>query len=1252
MEDRTLLSTFDVTNTADSGSGSLRQAILDSDAATGQANTIDFSIGSGGVQTIAPLSPLPALTSSVTIDGTSQPGYDPNNPAPMIELSGQNITGTTAFGLEISGGDSTIEGLIVNRFPSSQIMLDTKGGDIVRGNDLGTAATGTVALGDSIKGAADLQNGLAVISSANTIGGTTPAARNVISGNGFNGIRIYSGASGNVVEGNYIGTDATGTKAVGNTYNGIDILDSTDNTIGGTAAGAGNVISGNRSDGVRIRTSQGTATGNVVEGNYIGTDASGANPLANTVSGVGINDASGNTIGGTTAAARNILSGNRSDGVFIGTDRSGATATGNVVEGNYIGTDVTGTKALGNKLVGVEIAASAWNNTIGGTAAGDRNVISGNKQGGVFIHGSATGNLVAGNYIGSDWTGTLPLGNSFTGVEIADRAWNNTIGGTAAGDRNVISGNKQGGVFIHGSATGNLVAGNYIGSDWTGTLPLGNSFTGVEIADRAWNNTIGGTAAGDCNVISGNKQGGVFIHGSATGNLVAGNYIGSDWTGTLPLGNSFTGVEIADRAWNNTIGGTAAGDRNVISGNKQGGVFIHGSATGNLVAGNFIGTDLTGTKALGNKLVGVEIADRAWNNTIGGTAAGDRNVISGNKQGGVFIHGSATGNLVAGNYIGSDWTGTLPLGNSFTGVEIADRAWNNTIGGTAAGDRNVISGNKQGGVFIHGSATGNLVAGNFIGTDLTGTKALGNGYTGVEIADRAWNNTIGGTAAGDCNVISGNAEAGVFIHGSATGNLVAGNYIGTDVTGTEALGNAYAGVEIADSASNNTIGGTAAGDRNVISGGVQGGLFIHGSATGNLVAGNYIGTDVTGTKALGNAYAGVEITESASNNTIGGTAAGDRNVISGSVQGGLFIHGSATGNLVAGNYIGTDVTGTKVLGNAYAGVEITESAWNNTIGGTAAGDRNVISGSVQGGGVFIHGSATGNLVAGNYIGTDVTGTKALGNALVGVEITESASNNTIGGTAAGDRNVISGNAGGGVFIDDSATGNLVEGNYISGNAGGGVFIDGSATGNLVAGNYISGNAGGGVFIAVQTVPLPAGLGDPNVFSVQGNAGATSNSGTPAGAVNGIWDGYVVIRVIIDAATTGVVVQYNFIGTEFTGTAALGNALFGVQILTFQLGGETGGMPTVPGLQPLSGAALPLIATLLTLTIETSTAEFDPGAFRRRGCRGRFIPTRKYGDCGAKPVAACPRARSPCHAGILILAAISHGAGRGPGPVLS
>ena len=258
------------------------------------------------------------------------------------------------------------------------------------------------------------------------------------------------------------------------------------------------MISGNGSDGVRIYSG---ASDNVVEGNYIGTDATGANPLPNTLSGVGIIDASNNTIGGTAAGAGNVISGNGSDGVFIGTNQG--TATGNLVAGNYIGTDVTGTKALGNKYAGVEIADSASHNTIGGTTAGDRNVISGSVQGGgVFIDGSATGNLVAGNYIGTDVTGTKALGNALVGVEIADSA-NNTIGGTAAGDRNVISGSPQGGVLIDGFATGNLVAGNYIGTDVTGTKALGNALAGVEIRDSAWNNTIGGTAAGDRNVISG-----------------------------------------------------------------------------------------------------------------------------------------------------------------------------------------------------------------------------------------------------------------------------------------------------------------------------------------------------------------------------------------------------------------------------------------------------------------------------------------------------------------------------------------------------------------------------------------------------------------------------------------------------------------------------------------------------------------------------------------------------------------------------
>jgi hypothetical protein len=152
IESRLLLTTFIVTSTGDGGPGTLRQAILDANAAAAPNDTIDFNIGSGGVRTIAPLSPLPAITAPVTIDGTSQPGYNPSKPTPLIELSGQNITNPTAIGLKVSAGNSTIEGLVVNRFPSSQVQLDTHGGDVLRGNYLGTDPTGTLALGDPVNG--------------------------------------------------------------------------------------------------------------------------------------------------------------------------------------------------------------------------------------------------------------------------------------------------------------------------------------------------------------------------------------------------------------------------------------------------------------------------------------------------------------------------------------------------------------------------------------------------------------------------------------------------------------------------------------------------------------------------------------------------------------------------------------------------------------------------------------------------------------------------------------------------------------------------------------------------------------------------------------------------------------------------------------------------------------------------------------------------------------------------------------------
>ncbi|MCS6803660.1 MAG: hypothetical protein NZ823_00775 [Blastocatellia bacterium] len=329
-----------------------------------------------------------------------------------------------------------------------------------------------------------------------------------------------------------------------------------------------------------------------------------------------------------------------------------------------------------------------------------------------------------------------------------------------------------------------------------------------------------------------------------------GNYIGTDVSGTADLGNSLDGVVIF-AAPNNTIGGTTAGAGNIISGNRFRGVQIFSlGARGTQVQGNFIGTDVNGTADLGNAGSGVVIAGPP-NNTVGGASPSARNIISGNDGGGVVIEGNrARGNQVLGNFIGTDVNGTADLGNSLDGVQIFD-APNNAIGGTTPGARNVISGNNGNGVAINGSlATESQVQGNYIGTDVSGTRDLGNSHDGVLISS-APSNTIGGAAAGAGNIISGNGFIGVrILSPGASGTQVQGNYIGTDVNGTADLGNSLGGVQIFD-APNNTIGGTTPGARNVISGNKHHGVQIIGSgATETQVQGNYIGTDLTGMVAL------------------------------------------------------------------------------------------------------------------------------------------------------------------------------------------------------------------------------------------------------------------------------------------------------------------------------------------------------------------------------------------------------------------
>jgi CSLREA domain-containing protein len=486
-----------------------------------------------------------------------------------------------------------------------------------------------------------------------------------------------------------------------------------------------------------------------------------------------------NNNGFNIISAGNVISGvviNRFplNGIFIGL----STATGNIISGNYIGTDAGGTDDLGNGWDGVFIGLGAENNTVGGNTPAERNVISGNDLDGVAIHNLNTmSNTVSGNYIGTNISGTAVLSNTLDGVYIYGGAKSNTIGGDTDGERNVISGNGEDGVRIADSGTmSNTVSGNYIGLAANGTDDLGNTGRGVFIDDGAQNNTVGGDTEDERNVISGNDNDGVAVFQNVTpGNIVSGNYIGTDASGTADRGNAGDGVYIG---WSqdNTIGGDTEGERNVISGNGQHGIRIYSSDTmSNTVSGNYIGLAANGTDALGNGLNGVDIYGGPQNNTIGGDTGGERNVISGNGQRGVGIDGSGTmSNTVSGNYIGTDESGTFDRGNSWDGLYITNGAQNNTVGGDTDGERNVISGNDNNGVQISGGGTmSNTVSGNYIGLAANATVALGNANRGVYIASDAQNNTVGPS-----NVIAYSGYEGVEVNGgSTTGNAITQNSI-------------------------------------------------------------------------------------------------------------------------------------------------------------------------------------------------------------------------------------------------------------------------------------------------------------------------------------------------------------------------------------------------------------------------------------------------------------------------------------------
>ena len=602
------------------------------------------------------------------------------------------------------------------------------------------------------------------------------------------------------------------------------------------------------------------------------------------------------------------------------------------------------------------------------------------------------------------------------------------------------------------------------------------------------------------------------------------------------------------------------------------GVRISGpNASQNVIVANYIGTD--GLAATPNQFAGVEInganGNRIGTNGDGVDDVAERNIISGNAGGGVVVAVNSNGNVVAGNYIGTNASGSSALANGTStsaafraGVHIFEGS-NNRIGTDGDGnadtsERNLISGNSVFGVQIF-SGNNNVIAGNFIGTDSTGTSPVGN-FGGIAIGAAvgssvggANNNRIGTNADGiaddvEGNLISSNIGGGIGLNASLSGNTtngntIAGNLIGTDASGTLGLGNG-SGVFVGTSVTNTRIGTngdnvTDEAERNVISGNT-GGVGVNSVGLGTIIAGNFIGTDISGTQALGNAF-GVAIANGlVGTNADGVNDAGERNIISANTNVGAFV---GTGGNLAGNYIGTDVSGTLALGNGSHGVEISHAP-NGRIGTNAdaindLAERNVISAN-GGSGVRIRGNAaTNNTVSGNVIGTDVSGINPLPNQFHGVLIEFDASNNIVGGATSSATNVIAFNLRDGIaLVSDSLTPfstsnppvhNRIQLNSIHSNGELGIDL----TNNGVSSNDIA--------------DVDVGPNDLQNFPILASASPSGGDITIAGSLNSVPNTTFTLEFFSSATAdpSGFGEGESFIGSATVVTDGVGNASFSV-----------------------------------------------------------------------------------------------------------
>ena len=827
-------STFLVFNTNDSGNGSLRQAITNANNTPG-IDFINFAIPGTGVHTIAPQSPLPAVSETAFIDGFTQPGF---TGTPLIELDGTNA-GPATNGLVLAGSSITVTGLAINRFGTGGAPTDSGGSGILV---LGPSANNSVYLtylGTNAGGETALPNrrdGITVLGGTNHVIGAS-GNPNVISGNGRDGVRIEGSSSGTVVMSSFIGTNRTGSAAVGNTENGVTIL--TGGNVIGLPSTDRNIISGNGQRGIAIGLTG--SGGNSVFANVIGANAALTAGIPNGQGGILINGSNDNQIGG--GGFGNIIAFNTGPGVAILVGIDNIIATNSIHGNGGLGIDLNGDGVTLNDGTDGDAGPNNLQNfPVLSTVPGG-------------IGGSLTSTPIGVftiEYFGSPACNALGHGDGATllgtAVTFADGAGFAAIPFLAAATGQVIT------------ATATDSFGNT--SEFSACVAPGAPTTanvGITMIDSPDPVQVGAGLVYTITVTNAGPEvaGGVTVTDSLPGSVVLASMTPSQGTcqftgqvvctlGTIPNGGSAT-VTIGVTP---LAGGTVTNTATVSTTSTDPGAGNNSATQTTLVStpGTTFTVVNTNNAGAGSLREAIQLANASTGtldrihfgipgevvHTIAPTSF--LPVITDP----VYIDGSSQPGTIDKPLIVIDGVGA---GINSNGFQIQNGGSGSTIRGLAIGrfgTGGTINAPGGAGIVIQGSGGANVIDGNFIGVNANGLTAFPNRADGIFI-DNSPNNRIGGTASGARNVLSGNSRFGLVLNGAGTsGTVIQGNYIGPAIDLTDPDANQTYGIAIFG-AVGNTIGdpNSMVAAANVIAFNTSVGVDI-ASGTGNLIRGNQI----------------------------------------------------------------------------------------------------------------------------------------------------------------------------------------------------------------------------------------------------------------------------------------------------------------------------------------------------------------------------------------------------------------------------